>query len=103
MMHPGVKHLDPKIRKLWHQSARRQQRIRQWHRIEQALILVLSAAAIALVDLGHTTQLRFWGNAIGLAAQPLWFASTIRHRQWGMLALAVFYAGIWSAGAIKHY
>lgn len=102
-MHPGVKHLSPEIRKLWHESAAREQRRRRWHAIEQALILLLSAAAIALVDLGHTNQLRFWGNAIGLAAQPLWFASTIRHRQWGMLALVVFYTGIWTAGAVRYY
>lgn len=73
------------------------------HRLEQIGILVLSAVAIALVDHADGTQWRFWGNVIGLTAQPLWFVSTWRHGQWGMFFLTVFYTGIWSAGVYRYF
>ena len=101
-MHPGFRHLSPEIQTLWRASVRRYLLRRRWHALEQAFILVLSGVAIALVDLGQTQEHRFWGNVVGLTAQPLWLLSTWRHRQWGMLALTVFYIGIWTAGAIRY-
>lgn len=82
---------------------RRSERRARWHRTEQAAIFALSAAAIALVDLAADPLWRFAGNAIGLTAQPLWAFSTIRHRQWGMFALTLFYTGVWSAGFIRYW
>lgn len=69
--------------------------------IEQTLILALSAAAIAIIDHGPHAW-KFWGNAIGLCAQPLWLHSTWRHRQWGMFALTFFYIGIWVTGLLRY-
>jgi len=103
MTHPQAHHLDADMRAIVLKSLRREATRRRLHTIVQALIFILSAIAIALVDLATTRELRFWGNAIGLAAQPLWFYSTWCHRQWGMLALTVFYTGIWTTGAVKYF
>lgn len=73
------------------------------HHLQQAWLLILSAIAIALVDHASTDTWRFWGNVAGLAAQPLWFLSAWRARQWGVFALAFFYTGVWSAGVIRYF
>lgn len=77
-------------------------RARTDHHLVQFALLLLSAAAIALVDLGHNDQQRFWGNVLGLTAQPFWLLSSWQHRQWGIFALAFFYAGVWTAGALRY-
>ena len=75
---------------------------RHRHHLAQAVLLGLSAAAIAMVDLGTTERIWFWGNVIGLLAQPLWFYTSWCARQWGIFALAFFYTGVWSAGALRY-
>lgn len=103
MPNPQAHLLDKEMRGIVLKSLRGELARRRLHTITQAAIFILSAIAIALVDLAHTQQLRFWGNAIGLAAQPLWLYSTWCHRQWGMLALTVFYTGIWTTGFLRYY
>lgn len=68
--------------------------------IIQIALFILSAAAIYFV----TTKNKYtkWGHVIGLAAQPLWFYTTITNEQWGLLALTVFYTLNWIKG-IKNY
>lgn len=102
-MHSGFKSLSPEVQQMWRSSVERYLQKKRWHAFEQWAILLLSGAAFALVDLGPTPQWRFWGNVVGLAAQPLWLLSTWRHRQWGMLGLTVFYIGIWTAGLYRHH
>lgn len=106
-MNPRMQLLDPEIQRILRQSAAREAARKaapqRRHHITQAAIFILSAIAIALVDLGHTQQMRFWGNAVGLAAQPFWLLSTWRHRQWGMLALSVFYVGVWTTGVARYW
>ena len=81
----------------------REARQAAWHNVEQALILVLSALAIAVVNLGDDYW-RFWGNVVGLCASPFWILSGLRAQpmQWGQLTLSVVYAVIWCAGVVKY-
>lgn len=75
------------------------------HNIEQGLILVLSAVAIAMVNLGPTDQWRFWGNVLGLCGSPFWLHANwaTQPRQWGQFALSFAYAAIWIAGIIRYH
>lgn len=75
------------------------------HNIEQGAILVLSAVAIAMVNLGPDDQWRFWGNVVGLCGSPFWLHANwaTQPRQWGQFALSVAYAGIWLVGIVRYY
>lgn len=111
--------LDPEIRAIVRRSFRvkslqdkREQidaeirlalRTRRWHVIEQTLIFVLSITAMALVVHAESITLKWWGNVIGLASQPLWFISAWRHRQWGIFINAFFFAGVWTSGVVRYF
>ena len=83
----------------------RESRDAAWHNIEQTAILVLSAVAVALVNLGPTDKWRFWGNIAGICASPFWMHANFRARplQWGQLVLSLAYAVIWIVGAVKYH
>jgi predicted MFS family arabinose efflux permease len=70
------------------------------HHVSQAAILVLTSSSMWLIA---APAFAWWGFALGLAAQPLWLASTWRARQWGMFANAVFYTGALVAGLLNHH
>jgi len=99
-MNPRLTLRDPQMRRIL-AIAHFKQQVR--HNVEQAALLVFSAAAIALVSLADSNPARRWGFVIGLISQPLWIAATWRARQWGMLLLSLFYFGIWAAGFSAHF
>jgi hypothetical protein len=67
----------------------------------QFLIFVLSALSIWFVTREETWQK--WGYPIGLLAQPFWAYASITEKQWGMLALTLFYTYSWSQGVYNHF
>lgn len=79
----------------------RQRRARVVDAALQFSIAVVSMAAIACVS--TTGELHRWGYVLGLASQPLWIAATWRARQWGMLALSIFYVGAWWQGIANRF
>lgn len=74
------------------------------HNLEQAGILVLSAAAIIMINLGPNDHWRFWGNVVGLLASPLWFHASwmAKPRQWGQFALSFAYLANWIVGLYRY-
>lgn len=66
----------------------------------QGALFALSAAAITLLS-GRSRHAR-WGWWLGLASQPFWLIETARAEQWGMLALSVYYTGVWLRGVRNH-
>lgn len=83
----------------------RESRAERLHNFEQAAILVLSAVAIAMVNLGHTDRWRFWGNVVGLLGSPFWLHANwvTRPMQWGQFVLSLVYAAIWTAGVLVYH
>lgn len=65
----------------------------------QLAIVILGGLGAALIATGG--QLALWGFLVALLAQPFWIIATLRARprQWGMLAMAVYYSGVWAYGA----
>jgi hypothetical protein len=64
----------------------------------QAAILITGAIGGALYVCGGPALL---GACITLAGQPFWIVETWRKRQWGMLALSLWWTGVWAFGAWK--
>ena len=44
-----------------------------------------------------------WGFIFGLMGQPAWFYVAITTKQWGMLALVVFYTFNWAKGIYNYW
>jgi len=70
--------------------------------IGQAVILVFSGAAIALLS-SPQHHVRRWAFPIGLVAQPFWLISTWTAGQWGMFALTVVWTLSYLYGAWRHF
>ncbi len=68
--------------------------------VAQAWIAVLGGLAVWLV--GSSGPWRRWGYVLGLASQPAWIWTAVRHEQWGILALAVWYTLGWARG-LRNY
>ncbi len=63
----------------------------------QVVIALTGGLGIWLV--GEGPGLARWGWLLGLAGQPAWIVSTWRSRQWGMLALSLWWTAAWARGA----
>lgn len=61
--------------------------------ISQIVIFVFGALSIILV--GRKNR---WGFVLALLAQPFWFYTAYKHRQWGILAANFVYAVSWLYG-----
>jgi len=44
-----------------------------------------------------------WACIWGLCAEPFWIATSIHHKQWGILALAIVYTYMWSYGLYNYW
>lgn len=64
----------------------------------QAAIMILGGIGGALHILGMDARL---GAAIALAGQPFWIVATWRARQWGILAVVLWWTGVWAVAAAK--
>lgn len=63
----------------------------------QALLFALSLTAAFCVN-DHRDAVKKWGPVFGLLSQPLWLYETLAAAQWGMVALACVYTGLWARG-----
>ncbi|MFA5927060.1 MAG: hypothetical protein WCT32_02780 [Patescibacteria group bacterium] len=61
--------------------------------VSQLAIMVMGASSVFLLG-----QQNKYGPIVGLAAQPFWFYTTIKHKQWGILIACVFYTTAYIAG-----
>lgn len=100
--HPGHQLVDDDIRHIWNTSVKKRLRARQFHHAMQAVLLILSALAVALVAHGTAPKWILLGNVIGVLSQPLWLVATWAARQWGMFLLSFFYLGVWSIGITRY-
>ena len=65
--------------------------------VSQAAIFMGPVGAILL---GNGSR---WGFVLGLAAQPFWFYTSFRHRQWGIFIASIFYALGWAIGVYRNF
>jgi hypothetical protein len=56
--------------------------------------------AMAALALGSGSR---WGFVLGLCVQPFWLYTSIRHRQWGIVAASVIYATGWALGVYRSF
>jgi hypothetical protein len=64
--------------------------------LSQIGIFALGCPAIWLVS--RREKWRRWGYILGLASQGFWFYSSIKHEQWGIAVMSVFYTYAWGLG-----
>lgn len=62
----------------------------------QFWIIIFSSAAIWLVSRPESWSA--WGYVCGIIAQPAWFYSSIKAKQWGIVGLSIFYSYSWIQG-----
>lgn len=68
----------------------------------QTAIAVLGGFAIFGVSAFPDTLGR-WGVLAGLASQPCWIYSAWKARQWGILALSLWYTFAWACGVYTYW
>ena len=64
--------------------------------IQLAIALLGCVSALCIAAGG---ELAGTGFLLALAAQPLWIRETWRAKTWGMLAMSIWYTGVWAYGA----
>ncbi len=69
-------------------------------RMEIASQFGVFAGSFAIVLLGFGSP---WGHVLGLAVQPFWFYTSIKNRQWGLVAASFIYAGGWVLGVYNNF
>lgn len=69
--------------------------------ISQIWIAVFGATAVWLV--GRLEHWKRWGYVLGLCSQPAWFYTTIKHEQWGILCLSIWYTYSWGQGVYNYF
>ena len=69
--------------------------------ISQVMIMVLGASAIWLVC--RLEHWRRWGYILGMCSQPFWLYTTIKHEQWGIVALSIWYTYSWGQGIYNYW
>lgn len=73
-----------------------------WGDLLQAAILVLTGWGLWLTgSRGRRQQRR--GYLLCLAAQPLWLADTLQHRQWGMFLLTCWLTASFIRAAVARW
>lgn len=69
--------------------------------IAQICITVFGILAAFLVG-SKKGSTRKWGYFCGMCSQPFWFITMIKHQQYFILVLAIFYTVAWIRGYINH-
>jgi hypothetical protein len=59
-------------------------------RLEQVLVLLGAAVGITGLAIGTPLSVRV-GAVVGLLGQVGWIRSSLRHRQWGIFAVSVYF------------
>lgn len=69
--------------------------------IAQLWIMIFGCVAIWLV--GRPEEWSRFGYIFGILSQPAWFYTSIKHRQWGILLLSIWYTYAWGQGIWYHW
>jgi len=67
----------------------------------QTWIVIFGCSAIWFV--GRLEQWKRWGYILGLISQPAWVYTTIKHDQWGIFLLSLFYTYSWGQGVYNYW
>lgn len=69
-------------------------------RIAQIWIMVFGCTAIWMI--GRPEWWSCYGYVSGLISQPAWFYTTLKHKQYGIFCLCLFYTYSWIQGIYFH-
>ncbi len=69
--------------------------------ISQFGIAIFGAAAVYLVS--RKDHWKRWGYILGICAQPFWFYSAWKAKQWGIFLLAFWYTYSWLNGIYNYW
>jgi len=72
-----------------------------WEKFAQIIIPISSVIAMWLVN-STSDESRFYGAIIGLVAQPFWFYTTYKAKQWGVFVSCFFFTGAWMYGIVNY-
>lgn len=67
----------------------------------QILIMILGGFSIWLISLNN--KFSKWGFVFGLISQPFWFYTSIKHSQWGIIAISVWYTFCYCQGIYNFF
>ena len=67
----------------------------------QVWIMVFGCSAIWFV--GRLESWKRWGYILGIMSQPAWLYTSIKHEQWGIAALSMWYAYSWGQGVYNYW
>jgi nicotinamide riboside transporter PnuC len=62
--------------------------------------IAIFTGSLSVLALGNGNR---WGFVLGLAIQPFWYYTAIRHRQWGLVAASIVYTAGWILGVWKNF
>jgi len=65
-------------------------------------IIIFSSSCGAIWLLSRDKEWKAWGYLIGLIGQPLWIYDSLRHEQWGIFAVSLWFAYCYLAGTKNH-
>lgn len=65
------------------------------------LLALLGGSAILLVS--REDKWQKYGYVLGLLTQPIWFYISIKHEEWGMFVLNLWYTFAWIKGIIRKF
>lgn len=69
--------------------------------MDQVFIFIFGGSAIWLVS--RTDKWKKYGYIFGLLAQPFWLYTSIVNKQWGILAMTLFYTYSWGQGIYNYW
>ena len=69
--------------------------------MDQVFIFIFGGSSIWLVS--RTDKWKKYGYITGLLSQPFWIYTSIVNKQWGILAMTLFYAYSWSKGIYNYW
>jgi hypothetical protein len=67
----------------------------------QVWVALFGGAAIWLV--GRRERWGRWGFICGLLSQPAWLYTSVKHGQWGVVALSIWYTYAWLQGIYNYW
>lgn len=67
----------------------------------QIWIAVFGAASIWFV--ARKEKWKRWGYILGMIGEPAWVYTTIKHEQWGMFLLTLWYTYAWGQGVYNYW
>jgi len=70
------------------------------NKLSQTWIIIFGGSAIWFI--GRPEQWACYGYVFGLISQPAWFYTSLRHRQFGIFLLSLFYTYSWCQGVYFH-